>query len=52
MKKQNAASDTNRTETRYCPYCGMSAFEPCGEEEDLVYCEYCGIDVELKELIP
>lgn len=39
-------------EIRFCPYCGMSSFELSGEEEDLVYCEYCGIDVEVKELIP
>jgi NADH pyrophosphatase NudC (nudix superfamily) len=47
-----AAVENKKKETRFCPYCGMSSFELSGEEEDAVYCEYCGIDVEVKELIP
>lgn len=30
----------------------MTAFELTGEEEGRLYCEYCGVDVEVKELIP
>lgn len=41
-----------KKEIRYCPYCGMTAFELTGEEEGRLYCEYCGVDVEVKELIP
>lgn len=47
-----AVTDNTRKETRFCPYCGMSSFELSGEEGEFVYCEYCGIDVEIQELIP
>jgi hypothetical protein len=30
----------------------MSAFELSGNEGELVFCEYCGIDVNVQELIP
>jgi uncharacterized Zn finger protein (UPF0148 family) len=50
-KNQIAATEQRGKETRFCPYCGMSSFELTGEEEELVYCEYCGIDVKVKELI-
>lgn len=43
---------TEKKDIRYCPYCGMGSFELSGDEEGSVYCEYCGIDVEVKELIP
>lgn len=46
-----ASPESSRKETRFCPYCCMSSFELSGEEEGLVYCEYCGIDIEVKELI-
>ena len=41
-----------KREIRYCPYCGMTSFELSGDEEGSLYCEYCGVDVEVKELIP
>jgi uncharacterized Zn finger protein (UPF0148 family) len=41
-----------KKEIRYCPYCGMSSFELSGDEEGSLYCEYCGVDVEVGELIP
>lgn len=44
--------ENKRKEARFCPYCGMSSFELSGEAADVVYCEYCGIDVEVQELIP
>lgn len=47
-----AATEQHGKESRFCPYCGMSAFELFGDEEGSVYCEYCGIDVEVKDLIP
>ena len=43
---------TENKEIRYCPYCGMTSFELFGDETGSLYCEYCGIDVEVKELIP
>jgi uncharacterized Zn finger protein (UPF0148 family) len=42
---------TEQGNIRYCPYCGMMSFEVSGEDGS-VFCEYCGIDVETKELIP
>jgi hypothetical protein len=30
----------------------MASFELSDEEEGSVYCDYCGVDVEVKELIP
>lgn len=47
-----AATDKNTKETYYCLFCYMSSFEMTGDEEELVYCEYCGIDIDVKELIP
>ena len=46
-----AVTEKKGKETRFCPYCGMSAFELSGREEGVVFCEYCGIDVEVKDLI-
>lgn len=45
-------NESERKDLRYCPYCAKSSFEVSGDEEGLVYCEYCGADVEMKELIP
>ena len=42
---------TEKKDIRYCPYCGMASFELSDEEEGSVYCDYCGVDVEVKELI-
>jgi hypothetical protein len=30
----------------------MTSFELSDDEEGPFYCEYCGVDVEVKELIP
>jgi len=43
---------TEKKDIRYCPFCGRTSFELSGEEDDSVYCEHCGVDVEVKELIP
>jgi len=43
---------TEQDKIRYCPYCGMTSFETSDDEGSSVFCEYCGIDVETKELIP
>ncbi len=47
-----AAAENTKKDTRFCPYCGMSSFELSGNEKEFVCCEYCGVDVEVKELIP
>ena len=36
---------------RFCPYCFQQMFEVSGETGEWVYCEICGIDVEVKELV-
>jgi hypothetical protein len=36
---------------RFCPYCFQQAFDVSELKGEWVYCEICGIDVELKELI-
>jgi ribosomal protein L37E len=43
---------TEKKDIRYCPFCGRTSFEVSGEEDDSVYCEHCGVDVKVKELIP
>jgi len=35
---------------RFCPYCCQMQFEVTGKE-GAVFCEICGIDVEIKELV-
>jgi len=30
----------------------MTSFELTGEDEGSIYCDYCGVDVEVRELIP
>jgi ribosomal protein L37AE/L43A len=51
-RQDDTVDDTNKDQKRYCPYCGMTSFEVSGEEEGSLYCEYCGVDVEVRELIP
>ena len=37
---------------RFCPYCFMQQFEVSDTTEGRsVYCEVCGIDIPLKELV-
>ncbi|MBI4573453.1 MAG: hypothetical protein HY713_09255 [candidate division NC10 bacterium] len=36
---------------RFCPYCFQQAFEMSDKMAEWVYCEICGIDVEVKELV-
>ncbi len=35
---------------RFCPYCFQQEFDIAGIEEGSVYCEVCGINVDVKEL--
>ena len=36
---------------RFCPYCFMQQFEVSDTTEGSVYCEVCGIDIPIKELV-
>jgi hypothetical protein len=36
---------------RFCPYCYQQSFDMSETRGEWVYCEMCGIDVEVKELV-
>ncbi len=36
---------------RFCPYCFQQTFEVSKDMREWVYCEMCGIDVEIKDLV-
>ena len=36
---------------RFCPYCFQQMFDMSETKGDWVYCDMCGIDVEVKELV-
>ena len=36
---------------RFCPYCYQMSFNVVEVKGDWVFCEICGVDVEVKELV-
>ncbi len=36
---------------RFCPYCFQQQFNLAEVEGEKVYCEICGVDVEVRELV-
>ena len=45
-------SQATDKDIRFCPYCAQMQFEVTGKDERaLVYCELCGVDVAVYELI-
>ena len=38
-------------EIRFCPYCFQQTFDMAEVSGEWAYCEICGVDVEVKELI-
>jgi hypothetical protein len=38
-------------ELRFCPYCFQMAFQASEIRGEYVFCEICGVDVEVKELV-
>jgi hypothetical protein len=46
-----AAEEREGPEKRFCPYCFMQQFEISDTAEGSVYCEVCGIDIPIKELV-
>lgn len=39
-------------DVRFCPYCAQISFDVTDKsEEGFVYCEVCGVDVPIKDLI-
>jgi hypothetical protein len=43
--------DKPRHDYRFCPYCFQHQVDLVEVHGDSVYCEICGIDVEIKELV-
>jgi NADH pyrophosphatase NudC (nudix superfamily) len=46
----SALSATGR-DVRFCPYCGQMSFDVQGQRQGSVYCEFCGVDVSIAELV-
>jgi len=47
-----AAEEREGPDKRFCPYCFMQQFEVSETATDgSVYCEVCGIDILIKELV-
>ena len=38
-------------EVRFCPYCFQMTFEVSEVKGDYIFCEICGVDVEVKDLV-
>ncbi len=36
---------------RFCPYCFQMSFELSETTGEFVFCEICGVDIEVKELV-
>ncbi len=35
---------------RFCPYCFLQQFDMANRDSGTVYCEMCGVDVEIRAL--
>ena len=38
-------------DVRFCPYCFSMSFQMSDVKGEFVFCEMCGVDVEVKELV-
>ena len=43
--------EIKRPGVRFCPYCFMQQFQVTDRLEGSVYCEVCGIDIPVKDLV-
>jgi hypothetical protein len=43
--------ETQGPDKRFCPYCFMQQFEVTETSVGSVYCEVCGLDVAVKDLV-
>ncbi len=43
--------ETPRSDVRFCPYCFLMSFDMREVKGPWVFCEYCGVDIEVKELV-
>ena len=39
------------SDVRFCPYCFLQQFDLAGREGTAVYCEMCGVDIEIQALV-
>jgi hypothetical protein len=44
------SSEDQSRDVRFCPYCFLQQFDMTGREDAVVYCEMCGVDVEVRSL--
>ncbi len=47
----SSARPTAARDVRFCPYCGQMSFDIMGLREGSVYCEFCGVDIPVAELV-
>ncbi len=47
----SSPSAARPADVRFCPYCGQMSFNVMGLREGSVYCEFCGVDVPVAELV-
>jgi len=45
-----AGFDAGR-DVRFCPYCGQMSFDVLDLREGSVYCEFCGVDIAIADLV-
>lgn len=38
-------------DVRFCPYCGQMSFDVLAQRQGSVYCEFCGVDVPVADLV-
>jgi ribosomal protein S27E len=50
-KRSKDAKETASFSKPFCPYCFMQQFEVTDSSEGNVYCEVCGIDIPVRELV-
>ena len=43
-------TDDTPKDVRFCPYCFLQEFDVTAREEKTVYCEMCGVDIDIRHL--
>jgi hypothetical protein len=51
MEESPGSEPKGRPGVRFCPYCFMQQFQVSDRIEGSVYCEVCGIDIPVKDLV-
>ncbi len=45
------AEKSSGDEERFCPYCFQKTFDLSQIEGEWIFCEICGVDIEVKDLV-